>query len=340
MPHKNTFINKYLKYTYMLSGKLIRSIALACAGASTVHAQSLATFPSKPARIIVPFAPGGGTDLMGRTLAQKLSEMWGAQVLVDNRPGGGTVIGSDLVAKAAPDGHTLLLTANTHSTNPALHAKLPYDTLRDFAGITQLASSPMLVAVHPSLPVRSIKELIALARERPGQLSFSTSGNAGPQHLAGELFKTTAGVQMTHIPYKGSAPAITDLIAGHVQLTFGSTFNVVPQVKGGRLRALAVTTAKRAAQLPELPTVAEAGVPGYEATTWYGLFTTGGTPRNIVARLNTDVVRVLKMLDVIDRLTRDGSDAVGSEPAAIDAHVRGEIEKVRRIVKAAGMRLD
>lgn len=299
-----------------------------------------APFPVKPVRIIVPFAPGGGTDLMARTLAQKLSEAWSQQVLVDNRPGGGTVIGSDLVAKSAPDGHTLLLTANTHSTNPALHARLPYDTQRDFAGVTQLASAPMIVAVHPSLPARSVRDLIALARAQPGQLSFATSGNAGPQHLAGELFKVSAGVHMTHIPYKGSAPAITDLIAGQVQLTFGSTFNVVPQVKGGRLRALAVTTSKRAAALPELPTVAEAGVPGYEAATWYGLFTSSGTPRNVVARLNVDVVRVLKLPDVLERLTRDGSEAVGNEPAALDNHVRTEIEKVRRIVKAAGMRID
>ena len=299
-----------------------------------------APFPVKPVRIVVPFAPGGGTDLIARTLAQKLTDAWKQQVLVDNRPGGGTTIGSDLVAKSAPDGHTMLLTANPHTTNPALHPKLPYDTLRDFAGITQIASAPMIVAVHPALPARSIKELIALAKQRPGQLSYATSGNAGPQHLAGELFKTTAGIDMVHVPYKGSAPAITDLIAGQTQLTFGSTFTVMPQAASGRLRMLAVTTAKRANALPNVPTIAEAALPGYEATTWYGLFISSGAPRAVIARLHTDIARAIKLPEVNERLLRDGSEPVASEPAAFDAHVRAEIDKARRIVKASGMRLD
>lgn len=300
------------------------------------HAQ---TYPSRPVRIVVPFAPGGGTDLLARTLAAKLSVAWSQQVLVDNRPGGGTVIGSDMVAKSAPDGHTLLLTANTHSTNPALHAKLPYDTLRDFAGITQIAAAPMLLTTHPALPARNVRELIALAKAKPGELSFGTSGNAGPQHLAGELFKTTAGIRMVHVPYKGSAPAITDLIAGQTQLTFGSTFTVLPHAASGRLRALAVTTAKRVPAL-QLPTIAEDGLPGYEATTWYGIFTVAATPAAVISKLNADIARALRQPDVADRLARDGSDAVASDPAAFDAFVRNEIEKVRRIVKAAQMRLD
>jgi tripartite-type tricarboxylate transporter receptor subunit TctC len=320
-----------------------RVFIMAAAGfaltAPHVHAAE-ASFPQKAVRIVVPFAAGGGTDLLARTLAQKLTDFWKQNVLVDNRPGGGTTIGSEMVARAAPDGHTLLLTANPHSTNPALRSKLPYDTLRDFAGVTQIASAPMIVAVHPALPVRSIRELIALAKQRPDQLSFATSGNAGPQHMAGELFKTTAGIDMVHVPYKGSAPAITDLMAGNTQLTFGSTFTVLPQAKAGRLRMLAVTTAKRAAALPELPTIAEAALPGYEATTWYGIFTTGGTPRAVVAQLNSDVVRALRLPDVTGRLTRDGSEPVGSDPAAFDAHVRAQIDIARRIVKAARMRLD
>lgn len=316
------------------------SLAL-CLGLSAAYAAGAeVTFPAKPVRIVVPFAPGGGTDLIARTLAQKLTDAWKQPVLVDNRPGGGTTIGSDLVAKAAPDGHTLLLTANPHTTNPVLHPKLPYDTLRDFAGITQIASAPMIVAVHPSLPARSIKELITLARQRPGQLSFATSGNAGPQHMAGELFKTTAGIDMVHVPYKGSAPAITDLIAGQTQLTFGSTFTVMPQAAAGRLRMLAVTTAKRANALPQVPTIAEAALPGYEATTWYGLFTASGVTRAIIVKLHADIVRALKLPDVTERLTRDGSEPVASEPAAFDAHVRAEIDKARRIVKASSMRLD
>lgn len=310
---------------------------LVCAG----HASGAEmTFPTKAVRIVVPFAPGGGTDLIARTLAQKLTDAWKQPVLVDNRPGGGTTIGSDLVAKALPDGHTLLLTANPHTTNPVLHPKLPYDTLRDFAGITQIASAPMIVAVHPSLPARSVKELITLARQRPGQLSFATSGNAGPQHMAGELFKTSAGIDMVHVPYKGSAPAITDLIAGQTQLTFGSTFTVMPQAAAGRLRMLAVTTAKRANALPQVPTIAEAALPGYEATTWYGLFTASGVTRAIISRLHADIARALKQPDVTERLTRDGSEPVASEPAAFDAHVRAEIDKARRIVKASSMRLD
>ena len=317
---------------------MVRSIALlgALLVASSINAQN---FPTRPVRVVVPFAPGGGTDLLARTLAVKLAVAWSQQVLVDNRPGGGTVIGSDLVAKSAPDGHTLMLTANTHSTNPALHAKLPYDTLRDFAGVTQIAAAPMLLTTHPALPARNVRELIALAKAKPGQLSFGTSGNAGPQQLAGELFKTTAGIAMVHVPYKGSAPAITDLIAGQTQLTFGSTFTVLPHASSGRLRALAVTTAKRVPAL-QLPTIAEDGLPGYEATTWYGIFTVGGTPAAVINKLNTDIARALKLPDVAERLARDGSDAVASEPAVFDAFVRAEIEKVRHIVKSSHMRLD
>ena len=299
-----------------------------------------APFPVKPVRIIVPFAPGGGTDLIARSLAQKLSEGWGQQVLIDNRAGGGTVIGSDLVAKSAADGHTLLLTANPHTTNPALHAKLPYDTLRDFAGITQIANSPLLLTVHPSLPARSVRDLIALAKQRPGQLSYGTSGNGGPQHLAGELFKFMAGIDLIHVPYKGGAPAATDLIAGQLQLAFGSTFLMIPQTQAGRLRALAVTSAARSPVLPHVPSIAEAALPGFAATTWYGLFAGAATPRPLITKLHADVTRALKSPEVIERLTRDGSDPVGSEPAAFDAYVRTEIEKARRIVKASGMRLD
>ena len=298
------------------------------------------TFPTKAVRVIVPFAPGGGTDLIARSLAQKLSEGWGQQVMIDNRSGGGTVIGSDLVAKSAPDGHTLLLTANPHTTNPALHAKLPYDTLRDFAGITQIANSPLLLTVHPSLPVRGVRELIALAKQRPGQLSYGTSGNGGPQHLAGELFKFMAGIDLIHVPYKGGAPAATDLIAGQLQLAFGSTFLMIPQTQAGRLRALAVTSAARSPVLPHVPSIAEAALPGFAATTWYGLFAGAATPRPLITKLHADVTRALKSPEVIERLTRDGSDPVGSEPAAFDAYVRTEIEKARRIVKASGMRLD
>lgn len=313
---------------------------VACvSGVAGAQAQDPA-FPQRPVRVIVPFAPGGGTDLIARALAQKLTESWGQQVLIDNRSGGGTVIGSDMVAKAAPDGHTLLLTANPHTTNPALHPKLPYDTVRDFAAITQIANSPLVLTAHPSLPAHSARELVALAKQRPGQLSYGTSGNGGPQHLAGELFKFMAGVQLIHVPYKGGAPAATDLIAGHTQLAFGSTFLMIPQVNAGRLRALAVTSAQRSSVLPKVPTIAEAALPGYAITTWYGLFAGAATPRHIITRLHADVARAIKTPEFIDRLTRDGSDPVGNDPAAFDAHVRAEIETARRIVKVSGMRLD
>jgi tripartite-type tricarboxylate transporter receptor subunit TctC len=305
------------------------------------HTQAADTpYPTKPVRIIVPFAPGGGTDLIARALAQKLSEAWGQQAVIDNRAGGGTVIGSDLVAKSAPDGHTLLLTANPHTTNPALHPKLPYDTVRDFAGITQIAASPLILTVHPSVPARSVRELIALAKQRPGQLSYGTSGNGGPQHLAGEMFKFMAGVMMIHVPYRGGAPAIADLMAGQTQLMFGSTFTVIPQHVAGRLRALAFTSPQRSSALPNLPTIAEAALPGYAMTTWYGLFAPAATPRHIISKLHADVARALKLPDVIERLARDGSAVVANEPAAFDAHVRSEIENARRVVKASGMKLD
>ncbi len=313
--------------------------AIACLACGIAHAAD-APFPTKPVRIIVPFAAGGGTDLIARALGQKLSEAWGQQVVIDNRAGGGTLIGSEMVARSAPDGHTLLLTANPHTTNPALHAKLPYDTVRDFSGITQIAASPLVLTAHPSLPARSVPEVIALAKQRPGQMSYGTSGNGGPQHLAGEMFKFMAGVSMIHVPYRGGAPAIADLLAGQTQLMFGSTFTVIPQHAAGKLRALAVTSMQRSAALPNLPTVAEAALPGYAMTTWYGLFAASTTPRAVIAKLHADVARALKAPDVIERLKRDGSDVVANEPAAFDAHVRTEIENARRIVKASGMRLD
>ena len=307
-------------------------------GTMAVQAQS--AFPVKTVRVVVPFSAGGGTDLIGRTLAQKLSTVWGQTVLVDNRAGGGTLMGTDLVAKSAPDGHTLLLTANQHTTNPALHAKLPYDTVRDFSGITQIAAAPMVLCVHPLLPARSVVDLIAIAKKQPGQLSYGTSGNGGPQHLAGELFKLMAQVQLIHVPYKGSAPAIIDVMAGQIQLTFGSTFTVLPQIHAGKLRALAVTSAKRSAAMPQLPSLSQSGLTGYEAITWYGVLAPSSTPAPVVVKLNADWVQVIKLPEVGERLAQDGSEAVGSDPASFDAMIKNEIEKARRIVKVSGMRLD
>jgi tripartite-type tricarboxylate transporter receptor subunit TctC len=297
-------------------------------------------FPSRPVRMIVPFPAGGGTDVIARLIAGKLAEKWQHPVVVDNRPGGGAVIGSSIVAQANPDGHTLLLTANPHTTNPALHSKLPYDTVRDFAAITQVALAPLLLAVHPSLAVKNVKELIAQARARPGALSYGSSGNGGPQHIAGELFKSMAGVEIVHVPYTGSAPATTALLGGQVPIGFTSLIAVLPHVKAGKLRGIAITGATRSAALPEMPTIAESGLPGYETVTWYGIFATGGTPRNVVEALNRAVVEALRSPQVSERLTHDGSVIVGSSAPQFHRFIVAEIDKVRRLARQSGMKIE
>ena len=297
-------------------------------------------YPEKAVRIVVPFAAGGGTDIIARIIAQKLAEEWGRNVVVDNRPGGGTVIGSELVARSTPDGYTLLLTANPHSSNPALVAKLPYDTARDFAAVTMTASAPLLLVVHPTLPARTVQELIAYAKARPNQLTYASSGNGGPQHLAGELFKYMAGVAMLHVPYKGGAPALTDLLGGQVQLSFASLLTSLPHIRAGKLRALGLTGSQRLEANPEIPTVAEAGVPGFEYLTWYGVFAPGGTPRPLIAKIQGDMTRALANPEVKERLARDGVQAVGNKPDEFDAFVKKEIEKVTKLVRMAGIKPD
>lgn len=297
-------------------------------------------YPAKAVRIVVPFAAGGGTDIIARIIAQKLSEDWGRNVVVDNRPGGGTVIGSELVARSTPDGYTLLLTANPHSSNPALVTKLPYDTARDFSAVTMTASAPLLLVVHPTLPTRTVQELIAHAKAKPNQLTYASSGNGGPQHLAGELFKYMAGVAILHVPYKGSAPALTDLLGGQVQLSFTSLLAGLPHIKAGKLRALGLTGSKRLEANPEIPTVAEAGVPGFEYLTWYGVFAPGGTSRPLVAKIQEDMARVLTSPEVKERLARDGVQAVGNKPEEFDSFIKKEIEKVTKLVRMTGIKRD
>ena len=311
------------------------SLLALCASGAMAQA-----YPAKPVRLVVPFAAGGGTDVIGRMIAQKVSEAWGQQMVVDNRAGGGSVIGTELVARSAPDGYTLLLTAPPFTTNAALLPKLPYDSLKDFAPITLAALAPLIVVVHPSLPVRSVKDLVALAKSRPGQLSYGSSGNGGPQHLAGELFKSMAAVDMLHVPYKGGAPATVDLVGGQVQLGFSSMLTVLSFVKAGRLRALAVTGARRSAIMPELPTVAESGFRGYETTTWYGIFARAGTPPAIITSLNSDIARALNLRDVKERLASEGAEVVASSPAAFAAFVQAEIERVRKLSKFSTIKLD
>jgi tripartite-type tricarboxylate transporter receptor subunit TctC len=312
-------------------------IALASGTASAALAQA---YPEKAVRLVVPFAAGGGTDVLARLIAQKLSDEWGRNVVVDNRPGGGSVIGSELVARSTADGYTLLLTANPHTSNPALVPKLPYDTLRDFTAVTMLASAPLMLVVHPAVPVRSVSEFIAYAKVRPNQLTYASSGNGGPQHLAGELFKYMAGVEVLHVPYKGGAPAITDLLGGQVQLAFGAMLTVLPQVKGGRLRALAITSAKRSETNPEFPTIAESGVPGFEVLTWYGVLAPAGTARTTVLKIQSAMARALMTPEVKERLSRDGLQALGSRPEEFASFVQKEIAKVKQLVRTAGIKAD
>jgi tripartite-type tricarboxylate transporter receptor subunit TctC len=312
----------------------------AIAFALCISGASAQSFPSKPVRMVVPFAAGGGTDVIGRLVAQKLSEGWGQQVVVENRAGGGSLIGTEAVARSAPDGYTLLLTAPPFTTNAALLPKISYDTLHDFAPITLAAFAPLIVVVHPSLPVRSVRDLVAIAKARPGQLSYGSSGNGGPQHLAGELFKSMAGVDLAHIPYKGGAPATVDLVGGQVQIGFSSMLTVLTFVKSGRLRPIAVTSLQRSAVVPELPTIAESGYAGYETTTWYGILARGGTPPGIVTTLNADIARVLKSPDIRDRLAPEGAEVAAGSPAAFAAFIQTEIERVRKLAKFTEIKLD
>ena len=295
-------------------------------------------YPAKPIRLIVPFAPGGGTDLVGRLIAQRLTEALGQTVVVDNRAGAGGVIGADLVAKAPPDGYTLLMgTPGPLTINPHLMKSMPYDTLRDFTPITLATISPFILVVHPALPVRSAKELIALAKAKPGALNYGSAGNGSVGHLAGEQLAALAGIKIVHIPYKGSSLALTDLLAGQLQLMVENLPTVLPHIKAGKIRALAVGTRQRSALVPELPPLDEAGVPGYEASTASGVLGPARMPAAVVSRLNRDLVRVLQAADVRERLSAQGLEGVGSTPAQYTAHLRDELGRYGRVVKAAAI---
>jgi tripartite-type tricarboxylate transporter receptor subunit TctC len=292
--------------------------------------------------MIVGFPPGGGTDVMARLVAPKMSESWGQQVVIDNRPGATGIIGTDLVAKAVPDGYTLLMGhVATNAIAASLFAKLPFDPARDFAPITRVSSVPHIVVAHPSLNVHTIKDLIALAKARPGQITFPSAGNGSTPHLAGEIFKTMTGVNLVHVPYKGSGQSMQDLLGGQVQVAFDTTPAVLQYVKAGRLRPLAVSTLKRLASLPEGPTVAESGVPGYEVTTWYGLFAPAGTPPAIVRKVFTEVARIVRLPDIKERLDGLGIDeTTNSSPEEFATLVKADIEKYAKVVKAAGLHID
>lgn len=303
-------------------------------------ASDAGTYPSRPVRAIVPYAPGGGTDIMARSVAQKLSAAWGQQVVVDNRGGGATIIGTDLAAKAPPDGYTLLITSTSFVINPTTQSRLPYDTLRDFEPVTQLAFQPYVLVVHPGVAARDVKSFVALAKAKPGALNFGSTGTGSGSHLAGELFKVTGGVSMTHVPYKGMGPALADLLGGQTQAVFGTILPTLPHVKSGKLRALGVTSSRRSSVLPDLPTIAESGLAAYSATSWTAAYTPAGVPKPILSKLNTDIVRVLHAPDMRERLASDGAEPAGGSPQALAAFLRQEIAKWAKVIKAANIRTD
>jgi tripartite-type tricarboxylate transporter receptor subunit TctC len=297
-------------------------------------------YPSKPIRIVVPYPPGGFNDTLGRTLAAKFTEAWGQPAIVENKPGANTVIGSDFVAKSPPDGYTLLIVAFPFAVTPSLLKNMPYDTVKDFAPVVWAATSPNALVVNPSLPVKSVAELIALAKARPGTLSYASTGNGSSNHISMELFKSLAGVDIVHIPYKGSGPAVTDLLGGQVQLMFDNAPNVMPQVKAGKLRALGMSGARRSAFAPDIPTIAESGVPGYEVAVWFGLVAPAGTPRDVVMKLNAEVLRILAMPDVRERFQSQGVEPVGSTPEQFGEHIKGQMAKWAKVVKDAGVQAE
>ena len=296
------------------------------------------TYPARAVRLVVPFAAGGSTDIIGRTVGQRLSEAWGQPVVVDNRPGGSTVIGTDAVAKSAPDGHTLLITPAPFTIVPSLIAKLPYDPARDFEPITLINTTPLVVVVHPGVPAKSLKELITLAKRKSGALNYGSSGSGGSNHLAGELFNAMAGVKMVHIPYKGNAPALTDLVGGHVDVVFNGLTSAMPLIKSGKLRPLAVTSIQRAGALPDMPTLDELGLKGFQAVAWNGLTAPARTPKDIVARINADVLKIVRSPELVERLKAEGSDPVGNSPAEYAAFLRDEIAKWNKVIKFANIK--
>ena len=299
---------------------------------------SQSNYPTKPIRLIVPFPPGGPNDILGRVVAAKLTEQLGQQVVVDNRGGAGGIIGAEIAARAVADGQTLLLAGTASlAINPGLHKKLPYDPLRDFAPISMLGTAPSLLTVHPSLPVKTVKDLIALAQSKPGKLNFVSAGHGTPPHLAGELFKSMTGVDMVHVPYKGGGPALADLLAGQVEIYFSGISSVLPFVKEGRLRGVAVTSIKRTAVLPDTPTVAESGLPGFEVGNWYAIVAPANTPPAIIRRLNAEILTVLTGAELKKRFFELAADPFGSTPEQLAAYNRSEIIKWARAIKAAGI---
>ncbi len=313
-------------------------VMLACAAAVA----SAQTYPTKAVRVVVPYPAGGYYDLLARVIGAKLAETWSQPFVVENRVGANGIIGTDYVAKSVPDGYTIMMGGiGPHGINPSMYPKLPYNPIRDFAPIIHVASAPNVLVVHPSVNARSVKELIALAQSRPGDLTFSSAGTGSSQHLSGELFKLSSAVKMTHVPYKGSAPAVTAVLAGEVTLLFGTMADVVEHVRAGKLRALAVTGARRIPALADVPTMVEAGVPGYEATAWFGMLAPANTPRDIVVKLNLEINRVLQLPEVLARISQQGSaEILGGSPEQFGVFIRDEVAKWANVVKETGVKAE
>ena len=325
-----------------MSTRTLRSAGLLLAAALALAVQTpdvlaQGNYPNRLVRIVVPNAPGSSPDIVARLIAQPLIERLGQPVVVDNRAGAGTMIGGEVVAKSPHDGYTLLMGIATLAINPATYKKVPYDALRDFAPITQAVSLPGILVAHSSLPARSVKELIALAKARPGDIAFASGGHGSYSHLSTELFINMAGIRMLHVPYKGSGPAVIDLLAGHVSLMTSNILSAIPHIRVGRLRALGITSTKRAAGAPDIPTIAEAGLPGYESVQWSGLLAPAGTPREIITRLHKETAAVLRSPEMKERLAKDGAEPVASLPEEFAAYIRAETVKWAKIVKSAGI---
>lgn len=310
----------------------------ACGYAQSTLAQS--SYPERPLRLIVPFPPGGANDILARMVGPRLTSAWGQPVVIDNRPGAGGMTGTALAAKTAPDGYTIVLVPATHAINASLYAKPPYDALNDFAHVALLATAPYMLVAHPSLPARSIKELIALAKSKPGQLNYASVGMGNATHLMGELLKSMAGIDIVHVPYKGGAAALTELIGGQVQLYFGSVSATQPHTRSGKIRPIATTGLKRTPAAPEVPTIDEAGVPGYDATGWWGILAPARTPTDRVNKLNTEITAMLDHADTQRRMREQGFDPAAGAPAYFARHVRTEIDKWARVVKLSGVRAE
>src|ERR671937_1489803 len=310
---------------------------LLCA-AALAQAQS---YPARPIHLIVPFPPGGGNDTVARAIAQQIGPDLGQPVVVDNRPGAGGSVGAELAAKSPPDGYTLFLAGvGSHAVNPNLHSRLPYDPVKDFAPITLVASAPSVLVVNPAVPTRTIAEFTAYARANPGKINYASNGQGSAAQLAAAMYESMAGVMMVHVPYKGIAPALTDLLSGEVQLMFGTVVALMPHIQAGKLRALAVTSRSRSVLLPEIPTLAESGLPDYEAGSWYGIMAPAGTPRDIIERLHVAIVKALAQPEVAKRLAAEGAIVIGSTPAAFGAHIKAELARVAAVVRAAGIRIE